>query len=286
MGEKSHYIATQAPLPQTIGDFWRMVWNHNVNVVLMLTGLVEGGINGVDAAATSGRCHYQAPGTSAASLPPAYLSPVAERAQIKAVQYWPDAGFRAAFDDGIVVENECEFLQDGLTMRALSLLKGGEAREVIHVSYETWPDFGTADYGKIAVLIEMVRSLRLQRFKASSLRSLPCPPTVIHCSAGVGRTGTFAAIDVLTQRLSQALSQALSLRSNCSSSALAAVQTSFESGLDVMGVVICLRRQRAGMVMTSAQYEMIYRYMDCALKAMVHWSTRSSPRRSAAPNYC
>ena len=43
LDSRKAYIATQAPLPDTFGDFWRMVWDQNVHIIVMLTRLVEGG---------------------------------------------------------------------------------------------------------------------------------------------------------------------------------------------------------------------------------------------------
>lgn len=67
-GTEHQYISTQGPLPNTVGDFWRMIWEQNCRVVVMLTKEVEGG-------------------------------------RIKCVKYWPDKDARVYED--ILVTLEC-----------------------------------------------------------------------------------------------------------------------------------------------------------------------------------
>lgn len=44
MGREKFYIACQAPLQNTVEDFWKMVWKEQTKVIIMLTGLTENGV--------------------------------------------------------------------------------------------------------------------------------------------------------------------------------------------------------------------------------------------------
>jgi protein tyrosine phosphatase len=236
------YIATQAPLPETLGDFWRMVWSSGAGAVLMLTGLVEGGAAAGNPDPEAGRAApHAAPRASSDPAPQGVEagagtlygpSQVPSAGRVKAVQYWPDDGFRASFD-GVAVETTAELLQDGFALRALRLVDEatGDARRCVHLEYSAWPDFGAVAAARlrtVAVLAEASRLLRegvatgapstgaarageggLPRAGGHSrggwAEGKPGAPVVVHCSAGVGRTGTFVAIDVLARRLRRAL---------------------------------------------------------------------------------
>uniref|UniRef100_S4RBZ9 protein-tyrosine-phosphatase n=1 Tax=Petromyzon marinus TaxID=7757 RepID=S4RBZ9_PETMA len=108
-GYKQHnaYIATQGPIPQTFVDFWRMVWEQRVQVIVMTTRVVE-------------------------------------RGRVKCGQYWPlDATSSCTFGPFTVTSLHLEKFQDyNLTTLEVHNMQTGETREVAHYQYMSWPDFG------------------------------------------------------------------------------------------------------------------------------------------------
>ncbi|XP_032391546.1 tyrosine-protein phosphatase non-receptor type 9 isoform X2 [Etheostoma spectabile] len=164
------YIATQGPLPKTFGDFWRMVWEQMVLIIVMTTRVVE-------------------------------------RGRVKCGQYWPLEEGRTEQHGYFLVRNtHIQVFQDfKLSHLELYNTQSGERREVCHYLYVSWPDFGVP---KSASAMLDFREHVLQRREAavqslgSSWTGPPGgPPVVVHCSAGIGRTGTFCTLDICLSRL-------------------------------------------------------------------------------------
>uniref|UniRef100_A0A3B4VJ94 Tyrosine-protein phosphatase non-receptor type 9 n=1 Tax=Seriola dumerili TaxID=41447 RepID=A0A3B4VJ94_SERDU len=164
------YIATQGPLPKTFGDFWRMVWEQMVLIIVMTTRVVE-------------------------------------RGRVKCGQYWPLEEGRTEQHGYFLVRNtHVQVFQDfKLSHLELYNTQSGERREVCHYLYVSWPDFGVP---KSASAMLDFREHVLQRREAavqslgSSWTGPPGgPPVVVHCSAGIGRTGTFCTLDICLSRL-------------------------------------------------------------------------------------
>ncbi|KAG9259652.1 tyrosine-protein phosphatase non-receptor type 9-like [Astyanax mexicanus] len=164
------YIATQGPLPKTFGDFWRMVWEQMVLIIVMTTRVVE-------------------------------------RGRVKCGQYWPlEAGRTEEYGYFLVRNVHIEMFQDfKLSHLELYNSQTGECREVSHYLYVSWPDFGVP---KSASAMLDFRAQVKQR-QELALRTLypdwtgppGGPPVVVHCSAGIGRTGTFCTLDICLSRL-------------------------------------------------------------------------------------
>ncbi|XP_019899259.3 tyrosine-protein phosphatase non-receptor type 9 [Esox lucius] len=164
------YIATQGPLPKTFGDFWRMVWEQMVLIIVMTTRVVE-------------------------------------RGRVKCGQYWPLEEGRTEQQGLFLIKNTHIQLYQDFRLSHLELYNSqtGEKREVFHFLYLSWPDFGVP---KSASAMLDFRE-HVQQRQETALRSLGAewegppggPPLVVHCSAGIGRTGTFCTLDICLSRL-------------------------------------------------------------------------------------
>uniref|UniRef100_A0A8C5H5V5 protein-tyrosine-phosphatase n=1 Tax=Gouania willdenowi TaxID=441366 RepID=A0A8C5H5V5_GOUWI len=135
------FICTQGPLASTTADFWRMVWEQNVRIIVMVTALRT-------------------------------------KDMILCDKYWP-------------LESASVF--HGLIQVSTVSRKPGpdSHRTITHYYYPSWPDRGVPKFASLCDFTEYVR-LHLQA-------STRLGPAVVHCSAGVGRTGTFVALLWLMQ---------------------------------------------------------------------------------------
>ncbi|XP_029928442.1 tyrosine-protein phosphatase non-receptor type 2-like isoform X2 [Myripristis murdjan] len=149
------YILSQGPLRNTCGHFWLMIWEQCTKAVIMLNRVIEKGSE-------------------------------------KCAQYWPTTEEQqmSFTDTGFVVRLVSEEDQSYYIIRVLELqnIKTGESREIYHFHYTTWPDFGVP---------ESPASFLNFLFKVRESGSLGQEhgPSVVHCSAGIGRSGTFSLVD-------------------------------------------------------------------------------------------
>ncbi|KAH3848630.1 hypothetical protein DPMN_091010, partial [Dreissena polymorpha] len=154
-----------------------------------------------------------------------------ETGKKKCEAYWPNDDTEVFH--GITVQHMSTFNLPDFTTRTFKLSKDGEIRLVKHFHYTAWPDHGVPAFSS---------SLLLLRQKIRSHDSLAAGPQVIHCSAGVGRTGSYIAIDVELERAKT------------------------EGKVDVHNFVQLMRTQRINMVQTLDQYIFVY---DCLLEALI-----------------
>lgn len=186
-GQEKVYIATQGPMPNTVSDFWEMVWQEGVSLIIMLTQLQEG--------------------------------------KEKCVRYWPTE--EDTYGPFRVCSREEEELPE-YTVRRLALQHQEECRSVKHVLFSAWPDHQTPE--SAGPLLRLVAEVEDSPEAAASAR-----PIVIHCSAGIGRTGCFIATRIGCQQLKA------------------------QGEVDILGIVCQLRLDRGGMIQTTEQYQFLYR---------------------------
>ncbi|KAL1129262.1 hypothetical protein AAG570_013791 [Ranatra chinensis] len=208
-GYRKHnaYVATQGPLPETCGDFWRMCWELRTATIVMMTKLEE-------------------------------------RTRIKCDQYWPARGTET-YGTITVTLSEVQELAT-YCIRTFNINRGGssERREVKQLQFTAWPDHGVPDHP--APFLQFLR-----RVRGVNAASECTGPLVVHCSAGVGRTGCFIVIDSMIERMRH------------------------EKTLDIYGHVTCLRAQRNYMVQTEDQYIFIH---DALLEAVICGNTEVPAR--------
>jgi len=124
-GKASTYIACQAPLPEGIEDFWRMVWEQQCRVIIMLTMFEENGIS---------RCATYFPQSPLISHPP-----------------------YGDFQVSLLKKDVYEFY----TMSTLRLLdfEKNLFRDVVHLWYTNWPDVGVPkDPSSLITFVQQCRS--------------------------------------------------------------------------------------------------------------------------------
>ncbi|XP_052763015.1 multiple epidermal growth factor-like domains protein 10 isoform X3 [Mya arenaria] len=147
-----------------------------------------------------------------------------EHGSPKCEQYWPNPGASKMYGE-IKVESRSEDEYAEFTRRALTMTMGTEERTLHHLHFTCWPDKAIPD--DVTAMIEF-------RQRVLSTPNTLNGPTVVHCSAGVGRTGTYIALDILTK------------------------EGEAERAIDIAGCVHKMRLNRPNMVQTVEQYQFLH----------------------------
>ncbi|CAG5104828.1 Oidioi.mRNA.OKI2018_I69.chr1.g1580.t1.cds [Oikopleura dioica] len=203
--EEREFIATQGPKPETARHFWEMVIEQKAKVVVMLCKLRE-------------------------------INKRTGMVRNMCYDYWPLEVNSPKVIDGeesglpsitvtVTEEQKCE----GYTKRQITVTdKAGHHRKITHFQMTSWPDYGVPDRRD-----DVFRLINDYRTVSSNDKA----PIIMHCSAGVGRTGTIIAVDRVMQMFSKNL---------------------LKKNFNVKDLVIELRKQRMKMVQSEEQYRFLY----------------------------
>ncbi|XP_055884587.1 receptor-type tyrosine-protein phosphatase alpha-like [Biomphalaria glabrata] len=190
--DKVKFIASQGPNKAVLNDFIRMLWEQHVDIVVMLTNLVE-------------------------------------EAKVKCEQYWPESG-KVSYGDTKVQVIQAKTFAD-YTIRTIELNQyNGGTRILTQYHFTSWPDQSVPNSPWALVDLAM-----------KVLAHPTTQPIVVHCSAGVGRTGTFIALHNVLKDAEET------------------------NRIDFYSTLVRLRQDRIFMIQTPDQYEFLHRAVQAAL---------------------
>uniref|UniRef100_A0A8W8KJC1 E3 ubiquitin-protein ligase RNF25 n=1 Tax=Magallana gigas TaxID=29159 RepID=A0A8W8KJC1_MAGGI len=196
-------IATQGCLSETVGDFWRMVWQERSQVIVMATKAVEDD-------------------------------------RVKVSRYWCEEGEERLLEGqnykfqvkGQSVTPHRDYVLRELEVTRLSGEGQGEGSRLMYqFNFTAWPDFGVPK--NPAAIIDFLATVNSKQAELTE-----AGPMVIHCSAGLGRTGTLVVIEALIHQIKE---------------------EGLDCDLDIQKTVLKVRSQRPGMIQTEPQYKFIYK---------------------------
>ncbi|KAG5885467.1 hypothetical protein JTB14_037047 [Gonioctena quinquepunctata] len=192
------YILTQGPLANTYSHFWLMVWEQETKAIVMLNKLVE-------------------------------------KKQDKCFQYWPAKigpdHIMSLPDVGLTIEYIEQQDHSYYLTRVLRLTdtESGNFRDILQFHYITWPDFGVPS--SPTAFLEFLRKVRDAEVLESTVG-----PAIVHCSAGIGRSGTFCLAD----------------------SCLILIEKYGINSVDVKEILLEMRSFRMGLIQTAEQLRFSY----------------------------
>uniref|UniRef100_A0A1B6CLA7 protein-tyrosine-phosphatase n=1 Tax=Clastoptera arizonana TaxID=38151 RepID=A0A1B6CLA7_9HEMI len=205
-----NFIACQAPKKDYCYDFWKMIYQCNVEIIIML-------------------CNFE------------------EKNAEKCCRYFPEKdGEILNFEDITVICKSTVTLQNYI-LRQFFISENDTVKILQHFHWSEWPDFGIPS--STETMLEFCKSIK-KHTKNKEFN------ITVHCSAGVGRTGTFIALMVLLKLLKQ------------------------NKELNVFATVLHMRSQRANMVQTFEQYEYIYK----CLKVLIEQKSRRFDKHKKSEN--
>ncbi|XP_078100310.1 tyrosine-protein phosphatase non-receptor type 7-like isoform X1 [Sander vitreus] len=220
-GAPAAFIATQGPMPHTVGDFWDMVWQEGCSIIVMVTRLKE----------NNEKCELYWP-------QPTKRKRKVEEEEEEQREEEEEEGETGRFGRFLLRVTD-SWEKDGFTVTDMEIQLCTERRHIRHYWFTSWPDHHIPQC--TAPLLRLVEEVESYRKSLLPPGSQPITatvrgagPIIVHCSAGIGRTGCFIISSIGCQQLR-------------------------ETGeVDILETVCQLRLDRGGMIQTTEQYQFLY----------------------------
>ena len=236
-GNPKHYICAMGPMDTTTDAFWQMIVQDQIKSVVMVTGLTENG-------------------------------------KAKCTRYWPEAGATEVYGTGlygasnsVTVTSEVPKEHDGFTTTVLNVAATATrpAARVTHFWFHSWKDHSTPKSAD-GITADAAPPLRVHAAVKhhQEVVEQTDAPIVIHCSAGVGRSGSFLVFDYALEALSK------------------------RNEVDVYSVIDAVRNDRVALVQHDIQCDYIHQALNAyatshgiAIKAAGSGRPIAAPRRES-----
>eukprot|EP00049_Salpingoeca_infusionum_P015322 m.296406 g.296406 ORF g.296406 m.296406 type:complete len:1878 (+) comp15856_c0_seq7:340-5973(+) len=200
-----NFIASQGPTKTSVRAFWEVVVQNRVGVIVMVTNVMEG-------------------------------------SRVKCEKYWPPSRQSLTLEptEGYpsTITITGEVVTDGITWSkrvfTVTSSQNPEPLKVSQFHFTDWPDFSAPESPN--GFVKFVRVVMGTQHKIQKSIKSADPPLLVHCSAGVGRTGTFIGVYSL----------------------LSSLHATKRPSWSVPDIVRSMRKQRVAMVQTATQYEFLY----------------------------
>ena len=208
---ENSFISAQAPLKNTIDDFWTMCFDYDINIIIMLCNLEENG-------------------------------------KEKCVEYWENDkrdikdSTASTMDTNFIINYTTEQINNDIIIRNINIRdknkEENNEKKIKQIHYGSWPDHQSLDiqdiYGNILFMFNLVD------------KEIGHNPIVVHCSAGVGRTGTFIALYNLYRDILNQIHE----------------KNNKNITINFMNLVRKLKEMRMHLVETEDQYKLIYKFVS------------------------
>ncbi|KAH8820450.1 phosphatase-like protein [Xylogone sp. PMI_703] len=302
------YIASQGPLPDTFEDFWSVIWDQDVRVIVMLTAESEGGqlkCHPYWASGDYGPFKLRALSEKKVSLDPRPHRNHSDHRDSSRRRRANTIADTAVAPNTNATPNSTPAEQPHVVVRKFTLSHSAHPftpmREITQLHYSAWPDFGApAKPSQLLGLVELSNVIQRSASAGGHSSRSDSPeadpnarPMLVHCSAGCGRTGTFCTVDSVIDMLKR---QQKEIRSGVTPMELTSSGEGdymskgddskddlwiFDQDLDLVEKTVQdFRRQRLSMVQSLRQFVLCYETI-LEWVAQQHGSLRSDRRFSS-----